>query len=87
MIDDGYLLIAGNYDYQGKCSGEWQSEVKTLRDFKRNGWTELKKSVGGGTLVQADYRRQLIFTRARVTSCVTTNMSHLTSSFCTGGLR
>ncbi|MEI6860782.1 MAG: hypothetical protein WCL04_00835 [Verrucomicrobiota bacterium] len=61
VTEDGYLLIACNYDYQGNKEGDWQKDVWDAAKFKSKGWHQLSKEELGSELIKGDNRAQLIF--------------------------
>jgi len=62
VIEDGYVLLACNFDYQGNRSGGWTEETLTKEEFKWMGWKEIRKPKKlGGALIQSDKRVQTMF--------------------------
>ena len=60
VVDEGYLFIACNYDYQGNSSGNWKEEVWDEKRFKAKGWHVLSKSELGGILAKGDNKEQAV---------------------------
>ena len=63
VIEEGWVLIAVNYDNQGNSGGDWDKDVWTARTFKSKGWNELSKRELGGDLVKTDGRVQQVFAK------------------------
>jgi hypothetical protein len=61
VLEDGYVLLACNFDYQGNASGNWKEEAWSEEDFDSHGWYTVHKSDITGSLIQWDNREQTIF--------------------------
>ena len=62
VIQDGYVLLACNFDYQGNESGGWKDDALTRDEFRRMGWREIRKPKKiGGALIKGDRRVQTLF--------------------------
>jgi hypothetical protein len=59
--EDGYLMLACNYDYQGNKSGDWQQDVWDKSKFQSKGWRVIGKGVTGTDLISGQNRAQIIF--------------------------
>jgi hypothetical protein len=63
VVEEGWVLIAVNYDYQGNSGGDWDKEIWTARNFKSKGWSQLSSKELGGELIKTDGRAQTIFAK------------------------
>lgn len=52
VLEDGFLFVWCNYNYQGNSGGGWEKERWTARDFVQNGWQHLTEKDMGGLLVK-----------------------------------
>jgi hypothetical protein len=63
VTEDGYLLIACNFDYQGNKSGNWTAEAWDEKKFKSHGWHLVDNHELEGNLVKGNDRGQVVFAR------------------------
>jgi hypothetical protein len=63
VLEDGWLIVSCNYDYQGNSSGNWESEVWSESKFKTKGWHPIGKKELGGQLIKTDGRIQVLFSK------------------------
>jgi hypothetical protein len=64
VLEDGYLMLACNYDYQGNKDGDWQKDVWDKAKFQSKGWAVIGKGVTGTDLVNGKNRAQVIYGKA-----------------------
>lgn len=61
VLEDGYLMLACNYDYQGNKDGDWQKDVWDKAKFQSKGWSVIGKGVTGTDLISGKNRAQVIY--------------------------
>lgn len=61
VLQDGYVLIACNFGYQGNASGGWKDDAWSADDFDRHGWEALHPSALTGSLIRGDNLEQTLF--------------------------
>lgn len=63
VVEEGWVLVAVNYEYQGGLNEKLEDEIWSERVFKRKGWNLMTKKELGGDLVKTDGRVQVVFAK------------------------
>lgn len=61
ITKSGTLMVICDYSYQGNSSGNWTEHRWTKEQFIENGWTEVKKELLGGEIIDASGNEQSLF--------------------------